>query len=133
MLDPQINADLSVVTIVKDDYVGLSRTIESVKEQSGLIIQHIVVDGGSTDGSAELAKIASHVDIESRPDGGIYKAMQRGFDAASGKYLIFTNAGDALFEKHFLARAVGELRTSNSQWGFGPLMSHSQQLFGPTS
>jgi GT2 family glycosyltransferase len=119
--------ELSVVTVVLNDFSGLTRTIKSVKEQTDLRIQHVIVDGGSSDGSAELAKTSSHVSVESRPDGGIYKAMQRGFDAASGKYLIFTNAGDSLFGKHFLAKAIGELKDSNSQWGFGPLVEESQR------
>ena len=124
---PQLGADLSIVTIVLNDHKGLARTIKSVQQQTGVQIQHIIVDGGSTDGSAEIAKEASDVVIESRPDGGIYKAMQRGFDAASGMYIVFTNAGDALFGDSYLALAVNELKHSKSGWGFGPLVEESQR------
>jgi len=123
----QLGADLSIVTVVLNDRKGLVRTIKSVQRQTGVLIQHIIVDGGSTDGSAELAKEASDVVIESRPDGGIYKAMQRGFDAASGMFVIFTNAGDALYGDSFLALAVNKLKYSKSGWGFGPLVEESQR------
>ena len=83
------------------------------------------MDGGSTDGSAVLAEKNSDVKIESRPDGGIYQAMQRGLEVASGAYVIFTNAGDALFGTHYLANAVDDLTSADKSWGFGPLVEES--------
>lgn len=119
--DPQV----SVITVVLNDAVGLTRTIESVQEQLGIRLEHVIVDGGSTDGSAVLAEKNSDVKIESRPDGGIYQAMQRGLDAASGAYIIFTNAGDALFGTSYLANAVDDLTSADKSWGFGPLVEES--------
>ncbi len=122
-----LRADVSVVTVVLNNRQGLLRTISSVQEQLGIQIEHVIVDGGSNDGSAETADEHSDVTIESRPDGGIYRAMQRGFDASSGQYVIFTNAGDALFSNIFLRLALNELKGSGSQWGFGPLIEETQR------
>ncbi len=117
--------EISVVTVVLNDLVGLTKTIKSIQEQIGISLEHLIVDGGSTDGSAILAELNSDVPIESRPDGGIYNAMQRGLDLATGRYVIFTNAGDSLFGISFLAKAVRLLEASESQWGFGPLIEES--------
>lgn len=122
-----LRADVSVVTVVLNNRQGLLRTISSVQEQLGIQIEHVIVDGGSNDGSAEMAHEHSDVTIESRPDGGIYRAMQRGFDASSGQYVIFTNAGDSLFGNSFLGLAFNELTDSGAKWGFGPLIEETQR------
>lgn len=119
--------DLSVVTVVLNDKSGLEKAISSVRQQTGLEIEHIIVDGGSHDGSADIAALHSTVSIESRPDGGIYPAMQRGATAASGEFLIFCNSGDALFGDSYLAEAVRKLKGSVSSWGFGPIIEHTER------
>ena len=122
-----ISVELSIITVVLNDYAGLSKTIASVTGQKFLKVEHVVVDGGSNDGSAELAEKFSSVTIESKPDGGIYPAMQRGAIAASGEYLIFCNAGDVIFGENFLADALVQLRSDHSLWGFGPIIEHTER------
>lgn len=119
--------DLSVVTVVLNDKVGLEAAIHSIKQQLGLSIEHIIVDGGSTDGSADIAARYSSIPIESRSDGGIYPAMNRGAAVATGKYLVFCNAGDMFFGNRFLAQAVTKLRKTQSSWGFGPIIEKTQR------
>lgn len=120
-------ADISVITVVLNDKSGLQRTIASVQAQQSLVIEHLIVDGGSSDGSAELAHKFSSTPITSRPDGGIYPAMQRGAIVASAEYLIFCNAGDVVFGKNFLANALFQLRKDKSLWGFGPIIEHTER------
>lgn len=119
--------DLSIITVVLNDIKGLLRAIDSIKRQSGLTIEHIIVDGGSTDGSAQVAKENSSVSIESKPDGGIYPAMHRGALAASGEFIIFCNAGDEIFGETYLADAISQLRDEKMGWGFGPILEHTQR------
>jgi len=121
------SVELSIVTVVLNDYIGLSKTVRSVQQQKFLEIEHLVVDGGSTDGSAELARESSSVPIESKPDGGIYPAMQRGAMRASGEFLIFCNSGDMIFGEDYLAKAIRHLRSENSLWGFGPIIELTQR------
>lgn len=89
---------LSIITINKNNLRGLKRTMESVLMQTCKDYEWIVIDGCSTDGSLELiernsAYIAYWV---SEPDSGIYEAMNKGVDAASGDYLQFLHSGDSL-------------------------------------
>ena len=120
-------ADISVITVVLNDKSGLERAISSVQRQRSLVIEHLIVDGGSTDGSAELSREFSSVLIDSKPDGGIYPAMQRGAMRASGEFLIFCNSGDMLFGNDFLAEAIHQLRIDKSLWGFGPIIELTQR------
>jgi glycosyltransferase involved in cell wall biosynthesis len=92
-------ADISVITVVLNDKSGLQRAIGSVQRQQSLVIEHLIVDGGSTDGSSELASQFSSIPIPSKPDGGIYPAMQRGAIVASGEYLVFCNSNFISFLK----------------------------------
>jgi glycosyltransferase involved in cell wall biosynthesis len=123
----QVHYDLSVVTVVLNDVSGLEKTIQTVQSQRSLNIEHIIVDGGSNDGSARLAAKHSSVSVQSRSDGGIYPAMQRGADVATGKYLLFCNAGDLIFGAAYLQLAVKELNEVNADWGFGPIIELTQR------
>ena len=89
---------LSIVTINLNNVAGLHETIISVLNQSSADLEYIIIDGGSTDGSAELIKEYSDRIYYwvSEPDSGIYNAMNKGIRKASGEYLLFLNSGDAL-------------------------------------
>lgn len=87
---------VSVITVVLNNKAGLTKTIESIREQSFGDYELIVVDGGSSDGTVEL--IEQHRDVVSRwiseRDAGIYDAMNKGISLARGEYLLFLNSGD---------------------------------------
>lgn len=87
---------VSVITVVMNDAVGLSRTISSVAAQDYGNIQYVIVDGGSTDGSLDLIKSQNHLVDSwiSEPDEGIYHAMNKGLALADGEWVLFMNAGD---------------------------------------
>jgi glycosyltransferase involved in cell wall biosynthesis len=89
---------ISIITVNYNDVKGLERTIKSVQEQSATNYEHIIIDGGSTDGSAAL--IEQYQDnfsyCVSEPDNGIYHAMNKGIAVARGEYLLFLNSGDTL-------------------------------------
>jgi glycosyltransferase involved in cell wall biosynthesis len=114
---------ISVITVVKNDVVGLRLTIDSLSKLD--FVERIIVDGGSKDGSAELAEAHSDLKIQSKEDGGIYQAMQRGASKAESRYIIFINAGDSLFSGDNLLKAIYELESSGTEWGFGPIVEKS--------
>ncbi|MBP3353432.1 MAG: glycosyltransferase [Bacteroidales bacterium] len=90
---------LSIVTINYNNAKGLERTLSSVwNEQTYPNFEHIVIDGGSTDGSVDIIKRYSDklAYWVSEPDKGIYNAMNKGIDKAQGEYLLFLNSGDWL-------------------------------------
>lgn len=96
---------VSVVTICLDAAATLGRTLASVATQSWPAVEHIVIDGGSTDGTpGVLARHGRHVAaVVSEPDRGIYDAMNKGVARATGDILCFLNADDAYVAPDVLA------------------------------
>jgi glycosyltransferase involved in cell wall biosynthesis len=95
---------LSIITINYNNLEGLKRTVESVVNQTWQEFEYIVIDGGSTDGSASYIESQNeHIDYwVSEPDKGIYNAMNKGIDKASGEYLLFLNSGDHFFSNEVI-------------------------------
>ncbi len=102
---------ISVITVNYNDKIGLSKTIESVSNQTLQGFEFIVIDGGSTDGSTEIikqndTKISYWV---SEKDSGVYNAMNKGIRAATGKFVIFMNGGDCFNSPSVLEEIIPEL------------------------
>lgn len=107
------NKKLSIITINYNNAEGLRQTLASVAMQTFREFEHIIVDGGSTDGSVDVIKeyentLKQSVTIEqstiqvkwsSEPDNGIYDAMNKGIEKASGEYLYFLNGGDTFVDQ----------------------------------
>lgn len=95
---------LSIITINYNNLNGLKRTVESVVNQTWSEFEHIVIDGGSTDGSSDYIESQSeNFDYwVSEPDKGIYNAMNKGIAKATGEYLLFLNSGDHLHSNEVL-------------------------------
>jgi glycosyltransferase involved in cell wall biosynthesis len=88
---------ISVVTICRNAARDIERTLRSVAEQDYPAVEHIVVDGASTDGTVSIVKrhLAHISRFTSEPDRGISHAFNKGIAAASGRWLLMLNAGDA--------------------------------------
>ena len=96
----------SIITVTFNAGRAFSTTADSVLSQIYSEVEHIVVDGASTDGTLDLARryaqrneesASGHeVVVRSEPDKGIYDAMQKGLNMATGDYVCFLNAGDWL-------------------------------------
>lgn len=92
----------SIVTITRNNLDGLKRTQASLESQSAFDYEWIVIDGDSTDGTKDhLPSLAART--VSEPDNGIYQAMNKGLGLASGHYVLFLNAGDALADMDILS------------------------------
>lgn len=97
---------VTVVTVCRNAARMLKPTIESVLCQSYNHLEYIIIDGGSTDGSLELIKsykAAINYWI-SEPDNGIYDAMNKAISRATGKWIIFLNAGDTFANSSVIER-----------------------------
>ena len=101
---------LSIITINYNNLAGLQKTMESVFSQTCKDFEYIVIDGASTDGSAEY--IRAHADQltywVSEKDTGIYNAMNKGVRAAKGEYLLMLNSGDFLVDDRVIERILPE-------------------------
>lgn len=97
---------LSIITINFNNFMGLKRTVESVINQTWQEFEYIIIDGGSTDSSAEYINSQSDkIDYwVSEPDKGIYNAMNKGIAKATGEYLLFLNSGDYLNDSSILSK-----------------------------
>jgi glycosyltransferase involved in cell wall biosynthesis len=110
---------LSVITINRNNREGLAQTVESVLAQSWSEFEYIVIDGGSTDGSAEYL---SGVSINlaywvSEKDRGIYHSMNKGIEKATGDYLLFLNSGDYLAGNQILEKVQSQLNGEGIIYG----------------
>ncbi len=87
---------ISVVTVVKNDPAGIRETLHSVANQNGVEIEHVIIDGGSTDETLEVIKGFSsrELSLVSESDSGPYDAMNKGVLASSGEVIATLNAGD---------------------------------------
>lgn len=95
---------LSIITVNYNDGSSLRNTVESVlrfKEANDIDLEHVVVDGGSTDASLSLLQSFNlpHLRYISEKDRGIYDAMNKGARMAEGDFLVFINSGDLLLNK----------------------------------
>ena len=104
----------SVITVTYNAAAVLEDTIQSVISQTYHHVEYIVIDGGSTDGTLNIARkyrdrIATLV---SEPDKGLYDAMNKGMRLATGDYLCFLNAGDSFHEDDTLQSIAHSLTGS---------------------
>ncbi len=97
---------LSIITICKNDLLGLKKTVESVKTQSFKDFEFIIIDGASTDGTVDYLNenIFFISKLVCERDNGIYNAMNKGISIASGEYCLFLNAGDYLVNTNVLEK-----------------------------
>lgn len=87
---------ISVVTVCFNSAATIKDALASVAAQRGVAVEHVVIDGGSTDGTMAIVEryrdtVAYRV---SERDGGIYDAMNKGLTAASGDVVVYLNADD---------------------------------------
>ena len=89
---------ISLVTVCRNSMKEWPSLAASVLPLLGRRDEWVVQDGASTDGSADYIRTLadSRVKAESRPDGGIYSAMNRSMDRASGEFILFLGADDRL-------------------------------------
>ena len=87
---------ISVITVVFNAVDTIEDTIKSVMAQDYRDIEHIVIDGGSTDGTMDVVNQYREylAMVMSEPDNGIYDAMNKGIDLATGDIIGNLNADD---------------------------------------
>ena len=112
----------SIITITYNAEKVLQRTLDSVRSQTYRDMEHLIVDGASTDKTVAMAdayrqRASYDVVVRSEPDRGIYDAMNKGLRLATGDYVVFMNAGDTFHDERTLERVLGgitELRNSET-------------------
>lgn len=109
---------LSVITINYKNYAGLSKTLQSIKQQVLFeTVEVVVIDGGSCEKTVEMLKdfdqdLVKFVWLSER-DAGIYDAMNKGLNLSTGNHVAYLNSGDCLFSKHTLQLLLDTLDTNH--------------------
>ncbi len=110
--------DFTIVTPSLNHGAFLGDCLRSVANQDDVTLEHLVIDGGSTDGSAEIAARFPHVTWVQEPDSGTSDAIGKGFDRAKGDWVMWLNADDRLLPG-VLSRILGHLRERREDVVYG--------------
>lgn len=105
---------ISVITVVRNGEKTLEQTILSVLNQTYDNMEYIIVDGASTDGTVDIIKkyekhLAAWI---SEPDRGVYDAMNKGIDKATGIWTNFMNSGDCFYNNDVISSFVSRVSES---------------------
>ncbi len=122
---------LSIVTPSLNHGRFLRQTIESVAAQTFRSIEHIVVDGGSSDGTVEILKEFPHVRWISERDEHVVEAYQKALAMARGQYIIQCCVSDGFLDPNWFRKCVEVLEKDDEVslvWGFAQTMSEDGDL-----
>ncbi|HET7766016.1 MAG TPA: glycosyltransferase family 2 protein [Burkholderiales bacterium] len=105
---PGTSPRVSIVTVALNSREHIEDTIRSVLSQHYPSIEHVIVDGGSTDGTLDVIRAyeKSLASWTSGPDRGIADAFNKGLEATSGDYIQFLNSDDWLADPEAVSRAM---------------------------
>jgi glycosyltransferase involved in cell wall biosynthesis len=120
--------DISIVTPVFNSTRWIDLCVRSVRHAlQGQSYEHIVVDGGSTDGTLEYLKQQQDIRLILGPDKGMYDALNKGMAAAQGRILGHLNA-DEQYDRAGLAHALQKLDQTGADAVFGPTIMLDEHL-----
>lgn len=123
---------ISVVTVSYNAALTIEQTILSIINQTYKNIEYIIVDGGSTDDTINIIKkyadrIAYWI---SEPDKGIYDAMNKGINIATGEWINFMNSGDTFYSNGVIGEIVEKTRNKIVDVVYGnTLLQYSWGVF----
>lgn len=110
---------VSIITAVRNSVQGIVATVDSVAAQDHPDIEHIVIDGASTDGTAEAARRHGRrlSALVSEPDTGVYDAFNKGLRLSTGEAVGFLSAGDEYADSSTVSTLVRELEGVDAVFG----------------
>ena len=112
---------VSVITICYNAAEHIDETMRSVVMQDHDDIEHIVIDGGSTDGTPQrierYKEVIAH--FTSERDEGVYDAMNKGLHVATGKVIAFVNAGDMIAHRSCISEMAAEFAKDDADAIYG--------------
>lgn len=113
MTKPNTPIQFSIITVVYNGESLLRGTMDSVFRQTYPYLEYLLIDGASKDGSLgiiqDFAAKMPHLRWISEPDKGLYDAMNKGLQMASGDFVQFLNAGDHLHAPDTLERLAAQV------------------------
>ncbi|MFM1931243.1 MAG: hypothetical protein RL226_546, partial [Bacteroidota bacterium] len=115
---------VSIITITYNSASTVEDTIQSVLSQDYPNIEYIIVDGASKDNTLQIVeKYASRIQtVISEPDKGIYDAMNKGVQAATGDVIGILNSDDFYSDEHVISDVVEKFRSSSADAVYADLV-----------
>jgi glycosyltransferase involved in cell wall biosynthesis len=107
---------ITIVTAVLNRATSIERTLQSVRDQGYPGVEHVVVDGGSTDGTVEILERTPHIRWISEPDEGLADAMNKGIAMAQGEWIGWLNSDDYYLPGALQAVADAARANPGAQW-----------------
>ena len=116
---------ISIITITYNSATTLQRALASVQQQIYKDIEHVIVDGGSTDGTKDLiaAYAGKHKNVRwiSEPDDGIYNALNKGIALATGDVIGFLHSDDVFASPDVIAQIAEAMEQHKVDVVYGDL------------
>ena len=116
---------VSIITVCYNSQKTIKDTINSVNDQTYKSIEHIFIDGKSKDKTIDIIKNNSNLNtiLISEEDNGIYDAMNKGINLASGEIIVILNSDDVFYENNTLSSIVEIfIRNQNTELIYGNLI-----------
>ena len=113
---------VSVVTAALNSADTIGECIRSVADQSHRDIEHVVIDGGSTDGTVETIRKAGIAHWVSEPDSGLYHAVNKGLDAATGHVVGVLGSDDLYADDRAVEAVVRAFEATGADSVYGDLL-----------
>jgi len=115
---------VSIITAVRNGVASIATTLNSVAEQTHPDIEHVIVDGASTDGTVERVRALATrpVRLQSEPDRGVYDAFNKGLALATGDLVAYLNCGDSYWSPRVVADVVRRFGAGDVDAVFGDLI-----------
>lgn len=121
--------DISIITATYNAETTIKDCLRSVNGQQDIAVEHILIDGGSTDRTVEIAQEYGHLShIVSEPDDGIYDAMNKGINLASSDIIGILNADDFYNTDQVLATVVDTFNKHQTDTCYGDLQYVADQF-----
>ena len=115
---------ISIATVTYNAGALLEKTIASVENQTYPYVEHVIVDGNSTDSTMEVihhyqernsvSEKRHEINILSESDKGLYDAMNKAIQMATGDYILFLNSGDCLHSPKTLEYVVAAIQNCSN-------------------
>ena len=122
---PRVTVVTVVRNLVEAKRVDMFRQcVESVRGQSRPAVEHLIIDGASTDGTANILEQYARqgtLTYRSAPDRGIYDAMNAGLELAGGEFVTFLGSDDFYHDASFLEQAVQTLCRNGADCSYAPV------------
>ncbi len=111
---------ISIITVCLNSEKTIQKCLESVAKQTSISdIEHIVIDGLSTDRTLDIVKNFNHIsNFVSEKDKGIYDAMNKGVSISNGNYVAFLNADDFYKDENIIEVIIEKLKKNPTDFLF---------------